>query len=125
LIEIFQKINRRVALIYKFYLTRNISLPYLKTLLTVMIITFIHIYIVFNLFDVFQYLPVWYINKVDMRGIDMMCFALLSLVFFFFAFRKKRLLQYSFTDGEMIGAWKSLIVYSGIMLFILMIIIKF
>jgi hypothetical protein len=90
-----------------------------------MLITFIHIYIVFNLFDVFQYLPVWYINKVDMGSTDMMCLALLSLVLFSIVFRKKRLLQYTFADKEMIRACKNLIVYSGIMLTILMIIIKF
>jgi len=74
-----------------------------------MLIIFVHIYIVFNLFDVFQYLPVWYINKVDMGGIDMMCFALLSLIFFFIVFRKRGLLKYTFTEKEMAGAWKNLI----------------
>ena len=121
----FQKLKQKTALIHNFYLSRNISFPYIKTSLTVLLIILIHISLLFNVFNIFDYLPVWHINNVEIpRSIAVMFFGFFLLFIFFFLFKKKNLSQYNFSENELIADWKNLIVYNGIVLVILIIIIN-
>lgn len=113
-----------VALIYKYYLYRNIHMPYLRALLTFLIIILIHIYLIFTVFNVFAILPNWYINNVEISGnINIGFFAFILLIIFLFTIKKSVLSKYTFSDTELAAGWKNLVIYNGCVFFILLIII--
>ena len=86
-------------------------------------IVMLHIYIFLYVFHIFDYLPKWHINKVEIGGnINVMCFAFALLISLFFFFKRKNLSQYDFSENELNVGWKSLLVYNGVMLTILIII---
>jgi len=45
--------KKLVALIYKYYLYRNFHMPYIRALLTFLVIILTHLYLVFTVFDIF------------------------------------------------------------------------
>jgi len=113
-----------VALIYKYYLYRNLPLPYLRALLTFLIFILVHIYVVFTVFNIFAVLPNWYINNVEISGnINIFFFAFILLIIFLLTIKKSALSRYTFSDKQLDSGWKNLIIYNSCVFFTLLVII--
>src|SRR6185437_10591664 len=113
-----------VALIYKYYLNRNLPMPYLRALLTFLIIILVHIYLIFTVFNVFAILPNWYINNVEISGnINILFFAVILFIIFLLKIKKINLNKYTFSESQIDSGWKNLIIYNCCVFFTLLIII--
>jgi len=115
--------KKLVALIYKYYLYRNFHMPYIRALLTFLVIILTHLYLVFTVFDIFTILPKWYINNVEMpEGITTNAFGVVLLLIFLPILKIKDLKQYKFSDSQLKSGWKNLIIYNSCVLFTLLLI---
>ena len=105
--------EKKVALIYQYYLSRKRLTPYVSTLFTVVFVLMVHILLIVEGFHLFNYLTPFYIAgiKIDSNRLVVL-FGIFSILICTFVFKKKNLSRYIFTEAELKIGWRNTMIYS-------------
>lgn len=114
-----------IALIYQYYLSRNKFLPYTRAMLTIVGIIMLHLFLIFTIFNLFDYLPSWTLGSVHLSSnTNISAFTLFLILCLFLIYNKKSLAKYVFSKIVIEKNWRYLMIYCFV-IFIVLILFPF
>lgn len=114
-----------IGLIYQYYLSRNKFLPYTKSILTIVGIIMLHLFLIFTIFNLFDYLPSWTLGSVHLSSnTNISAFTLFLILCLFLIYNKKSLAKYVFSKIVIEKNWRYLMIYCFV-IFIVLILFPF
>lgn len=101
-----------IGLIYQYYLSRNKFLPYTKSILTIVGIIMLHLFLIFTIFNLFDYLPSWTFGSVHLSSnTNITSFTIFLTLCLFLIYNKERLAKFVFCKKKIERTWRYLMIY--------------